>query len=987
LDTKNFFTRIFAQLDELVICTHKPDPSGKDPRGIFWNRGSFTSIDDAIRQINQWDAEPTTTVYFGVGSFANHSYIDDKGRQKWSRKQENATWFKALALDLDIGEDKPYQTQKEGWAAMVAALKNIGMPMPMVISSGRGIHCYWPLTSPVKKEHWVKASTALRIALEENNVVIDTTKIHDPSMVLRPVGTHHKKQQPWKDVRCVADCPDYDAVALFTTLKPWFGRASQVAAKSPAARKAGKSSILNAVLNSNDVNLDAVAQRCKQVGALVASGGVVDAAGRDVAEPLWRASLGLAKHCVDVSEAVIKIAGKHKDFDLNASLNKLDGWNGTGPTTCAKFEQLCAAGCEGCPSRGKITSPAQLSVVTETEVVSEDGEVHEVTMPKGYVIQNGHVYREVKTEITSTDANGNEVAQEVTELDLVSNYEMHITGVYNDPETKKSAFRLAINYPMAGWKEEDHEMSVLATIGKDFSAFMLNRQVYLKAIGQQEKVRGYLMDYLTMVQSMAPTGLDYVAFGWQKDGSFLCGETVIGSPTGATDRRLRGAAARFGEMIKPHGSRDEWVRAMNMLNEPGAQTIRSAVLVATSGILGEIAGNACGVLSIYSNETTTGKTLALIAANSLIGSPKELFLGKNDTVNAMFKIRGVHNNLPCAIDELTTMDDQEIADLIYDLSLGREKIAMTKDRDLREPVTWAGPTCITTNISIHQKFENVQAGNDPLKARCMELHHHDRTFIQNREDGSSNGYEFFDIVAKNNGWAFPELAQAVVDMGGPQILWERGEKAFRDKFNFTFEPQERFYRTMIIAGWIMGSLGKKLGLFPFDVNGTTQHLLDHVVKFRKDSEDNKKDVFDTIGQFILEHNDMLLEASEKYGSGKEQVKQPAPEKAVMRVTVVYDDKNPVMPGSRIAINIEKLRQWLKRSRDGMDRIERELEANGALIAKRERVTMFKGCSGRSPGQTFCIIINLNHPRLAATLTGTSSREQSPVALAVLQGAA
>ena len=172
------------------------------------------------------------------------------------------------------------------------------------------------------------------------------------------------------------------------------------------------------------------------------------------------------------------------------------------------------------------------------------------------------------------------------------------------------------------------------------------------------------MDYLTMVQSMAPTGLDYVAFGWQKDGSFLCGETVIGSPTGATDRRLRGAAARFGEMIKPHGSRDEWVRAMNMLNEPGAQTIRSAVLVATSGILGEIAGNACGVLSIYSNETTTGKTLALIAANSLIGSPKELFLGKNDTVNAMFKIRGVHNNLPCTIDELTTMDDEEIADLI-----------------------------------------------------------------------------------------------------------------------------------------------------------------------------------------------------------------------------------------------------------------------------------------------------------------------------------
>jgi len=181
LDTKHFLTRVFAQTDELVICTHKPDRSGQNPRGIFWNRGSFADIDDAVASIIDWDSEPNTTVYFGVGSFAGHSYIDDNNKQKWQRKQEHATWFKALALDLDIGADKPYQTQKEGWAAMVAALKTIGMPMPMVISSGNGIHCYWPLTASVRKDHWVKASTALRIALEENGVEIDTSKIHDPS--------------------------------------------------------------------------------------------------------------------------------------------------------------------------------------------------------------------------------------------------------------------------------------------------------------------------------------------------------------------------------------------------------------------------------------------------------------------------------------------------------------------------------------------------------------------------------------------------------------------------------------------------------------------------------------------------------------------------------------------------------------------------------------------------------------------------------------
>ena len=311
---------------------------------------------------------------------------------------------------------------------MSEALKDIGMPGPMVISSGNGIHLYWPLTAMIKRDDWVKLSTALRVALEEHNVVIDTSKIHDPSMVLRPVGTHHKKQTPWKPVECKRDCPDYDPRTLATALSQWLNK---VPKSSAPARKAGKgkSSIMDAVLNSNDVILDAVASRCGQVGALVASGGVSDAAGRPVEEPLWRASLGLAKHCTDPQEAIIKMAGKHPDFDLDANMAKLDGWKGTGPTTCAKFEQLCAKGCEGCPHRGQITSPAQLSVVTETAVETPTGEEVVFTLPKGYVTKDSKVFREVETEIESTDANGNKVAQSVIELDMVSSYEMHITGV------------------------------------------------------------------------------------------------------------------------------------------------------------------------------------------------------------------------------------------------------------------------------------------------------------------------------------------------------------------------------------------------------------------------------------------------------------------------------------------------------------------------------------------------------------------------------
>lgn len=974
---------MFAQTDELVICTLREDSIGQNARGFFWNRGSYSDIDAAVADISAWDADPETTVYFSVGAFANHSFIDGNGRKKWRRRQEDATWFKTLALDLDVGPDKPYQTQRDGWVALRTALRTIKFPEPLVIKSGKGLHCYWPLIEKIPTQHWVRISTALRVALSEHGVLIDTTKIHDPSMVLRPVGTHHKKQTPWIPVTLGQDSQDYDALLLAGLLKPW---ANKGAVSAPAQRAKGStSSIASAVMNSHDVVLTAVAKQCKQVQALVDSGGTLDAAGRPVQEPMWRASLGLANHCVDVPAAVILIAGQHPDFDLQSNLDKLSRWKGSGPTTCTKFEQLCSEGCAGCPHRGKITSPAALSAADQGAVTTTDGEQIVLKLPKGYVLRNNGIYREVEVDIESIDANGNTVVAKATEYEFVSSYEMHITGVYADAESHKSSFRLAIKYPVVGWKEEDHEMAVIASTGKEFSAFMLNRQVYIKTIGQQEKVRGYLMDYLTMVQAQTPSGVDFVAFGWQEDGSFLCGEQVLGSPAGVIDRRLKGPASRFADVIKPHGTREGWIQAMDLLNEPGTLTMRSAVLIATSGILGKVAGNASLVMSIYSTETTTGKSLALIAANSLIGTPRDLFMNKNDTANALFKVRGVLNNLPCTIDELTAADDEAAVNLAYDLSQGREKLAMTRDRDLRVPVRWDGPTLVTTNISLHQKFEMVQANNEPLKARTLEIPHHDRTFIQTDASGSSNGYRFFDMVAKNNGWAFPELVEAVLAMGGPEAVWSKGEAAFTKTVGFLFEPQERFYRTAIISAWIMGNIGKRLGLFPFDIEETVMYLLAQVTSFRHKIVVERQDAFDIVGQFLHEHNDQIVEIVERYGTNKELPGATPPMNAVARLKIVYDTAQPVLPGSTMSISVPAFKKWLSKSKNNIDKVIEELKSHSVVLGERDRTTMFRGCANRNPGQTYCLVINMNHPRFIESLSASPVKLQSPIALAVLQG--
>jgi len=121
-------------------------------------------------------------------------------------------------------------------------------------------------------------------------------------------------------------------------------------------------------------------------------------------------------------------------------------------------------------------------------------------------------------------------------------------------------------------------------------------------------------------------------------------------------------------------------------------------------------GNATAIVSVYSDLTTTGKSLSIIAVNSLIGMPKPLFLSKQDSANAFYGIRGMLNSLPCSIDEVTVADDEAMADMAYTLSQGREKITMTKERELRKPATWCGPTHMTSNYSLYKQIRKRSRG-------------------------------------------------------------------------------------------------------------------------------------------------------------------------------------------------------------------------------------------------------------------------------------
>lgn len=968
MDTKTFLTRVSASLDDLVVSLWKPDPLGKSKNGIFWNRGSFATLDDAVAAIQLWDTDPDWTVYYAVGRMANHAHTKPDGSTGYYRQQQHATWFKTICLDMDIGGK--YATQKEGHTAMVAAVKAIGLPDPMVVSSGRGIHYYWPLTEAIPKQHWEKASIALRLALADQQVEIDNSKIHDASMVLRPVGTSHKKQVPWKLVEVKSDCPDYDIADIVTPLKPWLGKAVQTTKK----KSTKPSAIADAVLKNCNLDIRVLGQKCNQLKALLASGGEFDAAGNAVLEPLWRASLGIAAYATDQEEAMMLLCASHPEFDHDANMQKMSMWTAA-PTSCGEFAKHCTTGCDGCVYKG-VASPASIneepaSLPTTPTATAVTAQAATITapavkkLPGDYYVSNGHICLDADKEVKDKDADGKVTVKLVKSKQVVCPYEIHVLAMYTDLMQVESTATIAVHYPFEGWKEHEMPMAVVGSLGKEFTNYLVNKQIILPTENLVQTTRTYLMNYLKHVQSQIPSGIDFKRFGWQEDGSFLCGDTLIGSPTANTLRRLKGTAASYSDKIRKKGDRTVWADATAYCDMPEAEYLGVGILTACMGALGNAAGAATPLISFHSTETGTGKTLALAIGSSTFMNPDpKLMFQPSDTDNAFYNALGTLGDLSGAMDEVTLMhDDKRAVDMAYIVSMGREKMTLTKDRDARPFEVWGAPMRLSTNKSMYEMYDGNMDRNDPVRMRTLEFKMDSRKFVNNY------GTHLYHTIMDNYGFAMPELADEIFKRGGPKGVWHEYVVKFDKDIKFIFDSQERFFRNSIITCYAVGDIGRKIGLFKFDIERIIHFMVNRVLHLRRTAVTNRTDAFDTIGQYMQEFNHELVVSRELSGSKDPKIQFPVPENISIRLEILHDATNPTLPGSRLVLNKIALRNWLKRGHDSIERLTEELQDMGALIESNARVTMYKGCQRQNPGQAFCLSIDLTHPRMAVTLNG------------------
>lgn len=818
MQTRTFLERVLAAKPNHVL-TLGADRAG---RKIFWNE-NYTDLDSLSAAALRHDTKGHT-VYHAIGSFEDNIESTPTGT-KITRKASQASAFKTLACDIDVGATKPYFKQIDAADALARACKLVSLPAPMIVSSGYGLHCYWPLTVEIGRAQWIALSVALRDKLTTNGLQVDTGKVCDPSMVLRPIGTSNRKGEHSLAVQLLRDCPDY----LVDTLKGVLGVGTAGQAPRSAAGTPRRSAMLDAVLQSTDFPPADAAQlvlKCGQLGQVASSRG-------NVPEPLWYLALGVANHCIDTEAVAIRWSDGHPKYTEAETLRKLQQWkkNTTGPATCVGFEHANPDVCKKCIHRGNITTPVQLSVPKADTLAPE------VILPPGYQITNGRVLRVLGGVATP-----------------ICNFPLIVKERYFDVNTGKALALIEARMPIEGVKEIELPIDTIAAGKEKWTGFLFNNSI---APGPSEKhiagTRQYIMTYLEELQRKSKPIDTYSHFGWAEDGGFILGarrfcagkiQSVELSQSITTDMRAA---------YEPHGALGMWVDAIDYYGEPGMEHHAMCLLIGMGAPLLAYTDLDGFVVSMYSPQTGTGKTTTGHMINSIWGHPKLIQIGRNDTMNAMYHTLVQQANLPAYFEEITTMPGEEVSDFVYNVAHGRERRRMTEMAKMREAGKWKLPVFTSSNRSLVAKLENNKLSSEGELQRIIEYPFSPNTVFDGTKDGTPTGLKITSLLRENHGLAGPQLLQAYTKIPDLRALVLGAYGAFKKEFDFDFNAKERYAQAAHVIAYIAAKVGTKLGIVRFDCRPVIERSLNHIRSAQEDSDTNRSNAFDIIGMFTVEH--------------------------------------------------------------------------------------------------------------------------------------
>jgi hypothetical protein len=335
---------------------------GRRPKdGAVVSHGLCSILNELIAAMHLNDLQGLNC-YFNLATFVHLQGVLGTDGKIHFRSQENGGARRSFGFDIDCRISKPmahYANQEEARAAVEAMCRSEGLPSPVYVDSGGGLHGHWPVDRDLTQAEWLPHAHAIAAAMRAHGIQADRQCTVNFVGVLRPIGTRHITTG--KVVKLINELVGPFPLSVFDHLVEKYRDATRRSAPrgGPAATSGyGRGQVGAAILADRFDPSDParVVRNCQQIAALAATP-------KAFSEPMHRAAAGLFKHC-GPNGAQFYLDKLDPDW-RDSGQRKLDHWT-AGPTTCTHFEAQSPQPelCKTCPHWGKITSPIQLGTST-----------------------------------------------------------------------------------------------------------------------------------------------------------------------------------------------------------------------------------------------------------------------------------------------------------------------------------------------------------------------------------------------------------------------------------------------------------------------------------------------------------------------------------------------------------------------------------------------------------------------------------------------
>lgn len=753
------------------------------PRGVnvktgkpLWFHFPHTNHIDMVSQLHSLDDQH---IYFALAGFKGNAISKYRGR-----KQENVENLRALWMDIDVEKDaaKKYPTKKAAGEALGTFLESTGLPQPLIVVSGGGLHVYWPLDGDVTRQQWKPVANALKNAALKHNLFVDHSRTSDEASILRPVGTFNRKIEG--KPREVVALPWGGQPTAIDTIREILGTPTSPVDFIPAHgfKVPNSLGVDLASVETAPKLFGRIAEKCPQIQwARVNMSGEH---GEKVSEPLWKNCVSIAARCKNGEKNAHILSRPYPTYTVEEAQAYFEReFAKDMPATCEQFNSARPEGCAGCRYAGKIKSPVILgfdrieleppNVAIEAEtVVAEPTSTHGfrvshselkiagINPPFPYKRTAEGIVRVVPIPAVGEDGKiikGKFVDDDrpVSSMDI---YPLFRTReVMDGPDSVKYSSYWRI-YP-ANQKESKHDILIKhSEFASDdtLKKLLYDRVMYTGLTQEHKEVAEYMRSYMKLLGEQH-THPQPSHFGWQAaidrsktytDGSgdthtdynqqpleFVAGRSryrrvkrndVWVVPEENETVYPNSNMIQLADSMQPKGTLEGWSKGANWYKDSFASEYIAIFLFTVASPFMRYTKDA-GLVILARGEKGVGKSLLMSLIASVWADPSKdagFILGGKNTSNGLEPRAATLHNLPLLLDDKVEMTREALSDEIMMLANGAGKTRGNWVGGKNESAavsTWCTNTLMSSNKSWIETLTSTKLDNEGETARLLEI--------------------------------------------------------------------------------------------------------------------------------------------------------------------------------------------------------------------------------------------------------------------------